>query len=123
MLLAAAEMVDDLSALERHKVLAYRWGYRDGFAAGEVVGTQRTERELMAMWDAQAEHVHKVGSRTAHSELELRRWGPGGREHFGDPRPGDFKGFGDDYEPAQYYIPLHPGRASRHHPQNSGGGS
>ncbi len=24
--------------------------------------------------------------------LEVRRWGPGGREHFADPRPGDFPG-------------------------------
>ena len=24
--------------------------------------------------------------------LEILRWGPGGREHFGDPRPGDFLG-------------------------------
>ena len=28
------------------------------------------------------------------AELELRRWGPGGRAHFGDPRPGDFPGRG-----------------------------
>jgi hypothetical protein len=26
------------------------------------------------------------------AELELRRWGPGGREHFGDPRPDDYTG-------------------------------
>ena len=26
------------------------------------------------------------------AELEARRWGPGGREHFADPRPGDFPG-------------------------------
>lgn len=26
------------------------------------------------------------------AELEAERWGPGGREHFGDPRPGDFPG-------------------------------
>ena len=28
------------------------------------------------------------------AELEARRWGPGGRAHFGDPRPGDFPGRG-----------------------------
>ncbi len=28
------------------------------------------------------------------AELETRRWGPGGRAHFGDPRPGDFLGRG-----------------------------
>lgn len=26
------------------------------------------------------------------AELEARRWGPDGRAHFGDPRPGDFPG-------------------------------
>lgn len=28
----------------------------------------------------------------AWAQLEERRWGPGGREHFADPRPGDFPG-------------------------------
>ena len=27
-----------------------------------------------------------------HAELEEKRWGPGGREAFGRPRPGDFPG-------------------------------
>jgi hypothetical protein len=26
------------------------------------------------------------------AELEAARWGPGGREHFADPRPGDYPG-------------------------------
>ena len=26
------------------------------------------------------------------AELDALRWGPGGREHFGDPRPGDYPG-------------------------------
>jgi hypothetical protein len=25
-------------------------------------------------------------------EIELARWGPDGRKHFGDPRPGDYLG-------------------------------
>jgi len=28
----------------------------------------------------------------SHAELEERRWGPGGRAHFADPRHGDFPG-------------------------------
>jgi hypothetical protein len=28
------------------------------------------------------------------AELETRRWGPGGRKHFADPRQGDFSGRG-----------------------------
>jgi hypothetical protein len=30
------------------------------------------------------------------AELEARRWGPGGRAHFADPRPGDFPGRGTE---------------------------
>lgn len=26
------------------------------------------------------------------TELQVRRWGPGGRAHFADPRPGDYPG-------------------------------
>jgi hypothetical protein len=33
------------------------------------------------------------------AELEARRWGPGGRGHFGDPRPGDFPGRAGRREP------------------------
>ena len=32
------------------------------------------------------------------AELEARRWGPGGRAHFADPRPGDFPGRGTQPE-------------------------
>ena len=44
----------------------------------------------------QAEAWHQLAAPVAHgithAELEERRWGPGGREHFADPRPGDFPG-------------------------------
>ncbi len=33
------------------------------------------------------------------AELEVRRWGPGGREHFADPRPGDCPGRAGGREP------------------------
>ncbi len=32
------------------------------------------------------------------AELEVLRWGPGGRAHFADPRPGDFPGRGARHE-------------------------
>jgi hypothetical protein len=34
------------------------------------------------------------------AELERKRWGPDGREHFADPRPGDFPGRGAATEAA-----------------------
>lgn len=58
---------------------AYQRGYRDGY--------ERGARVLEAEWPAVVAPVADGGP--SHGELEARRWGPGGREHFGDPRPGD----------------------------------
>jgi hypothetical protein len=33
------------------------------------------------------------------AQLETARWGPGGRAHFADPRPGDFPGRAAEREP------------------------
>jgi hypothetical protein len=41
---------------------------------------------------AQRSRVTAVVPRPGLDELEARRWGPGGREHFADPGPGDFPG-------------------------------
>lgn len=81
-LLAAAELADDLAGQRRREEDAYRFGYRDGYAAGEVVGAQRAERELTAMWDRQAEHIGRIGARPAHAELARRRAEPGGDAYF-----------------------------------------
>ena len=47
-------------------------------------------------WTACLDYVaDHVGGRImpAHpTELEVRRYGPGGRAHFGDPKPGDYPG-------------------------------
>ena len=52
-------------------------------------GRRAAEAEQAAAWhELAASVVHGV----SHAELEERRWGPGGREHFADPRPGDFPG-------------------------------
>ena len=40
-------------------------------------------------WDQIA---RPVASGPPFAEIEERRWGPEGREHFGDPRPGDYPG-------------------------------
>jgi hypothetical protein len=48
----------------------YEHGYHDG-----VIAHKRAQKAVVR-----------------HAELELARWGPGGREHFADPRPGDFTG-------------------------------
>lgn len=62
----------------------------DLIRAAHDAGRQSAEREMADRWDAIARPVTS-GSKTQ-AELETARWGPGGREHFGDPRPGDHPG-------------------------------
>jgi hypothetical protein len=51
------------------------------------VGYAAAEADRDRAWNAIARAaVHGP----SHAELEERRWGPGGRAHFADPRPGDF---------------------------------
>jgi hypothetical protein len=58
---------------------------REMFAAGYAAA----EADMDARWNRIARAAVRGPS---HAELEEKRWGPGGREHFGDPRPGDFPG-------------------------------
>jgi hypothetical protein len=55
--------------------------YQSGYAAAEA--------DMDRRWNAIA---HAAVHGTSHAELEKRRWGPGGRARFADPRPGDFPG-------------------------------
>jgi len=67
---------------------AAREGYLAGYQDGDRVGYERGTRQMEATWAPIVRPL--MGPLLA--ELELRRWGPGGRERFGDPRPGDFAG-------------------------------
>jgi hypothetical protein len=59
-------------------------------------GRRDAEAEMAARWDRIARPaVHGVD----HAVLEERRWGPAGREHFADARPGDFPGRAAAQEP------------------------
>jgi hypothetical protein len=52
-------------------------------------GRREAEAEMAARWDEIARAaIHGPD----HAELEECRWGPGGRAHFADARPGDFPG-------------------------------
>ena len=61
-----------------------------GRKLGRREGYEAAEADMAARWNRIARPV--VRNDPEHAELELRRWGPAGREHFGDPRPGDFPG-------------------------------
>lgn len=56
--------------------------YVTGLEHGIEIGRQLAGEEMAA------------ATRTAveAADLELRRWGPGGRAHFADPRPSDYPG-------------------------------
>jgi hypothetical protein len=71
--------------------------YQAGQRAGFQAGYRQAAADQAARW---AEITRPVTHGISHAELEERRWGPGGRARFADPRPGDF-----------------PGRGARPHPQ------
>jgi hypothetical protein len=65
---------------------AYRLQFgREMFQAGR----EAAEADMAARWGRIAREA--VGG-PARAELEEKRWGPGGRQHFADPRPGDYPG-------------------------------
>lgn len=51
-------------------------------------GRREAEAEMAAQWS----RVSAVVRGPDLAEIEERRWGPGGREHFADARPGDYPG-------------------------------
>ena len=58
--------------------------------AAHEAGRAAADKDMAERWNDIAKPVTHGGKTQA--ELEELRWGPGGREHFGDPRPGDYKG-------------------------------
>lgn len=98
---AVAEVMacsDRLDAALARKLAAELAGYRRGFADGQADGYRRGRQDEADQWFMSLAPARLAAWRAARSpgyaELERRRWGPGGREHFGDPRPGDFPGTG-----------------------------
>jgi hypothetical protein len=74
----AAELMEAEAAYRRQ---VGREMYAAGYAAAEA--------DMDARWNRIARAAVRGPS---HAELEEKRWGPGGREHFADPRPGDYPG-------------------------------
>jgi hypothetical protein len=63
---------------------------REAYEAGRQAGYRQAKAEEEARWRQAPRTVVHGGP--SHAQMEARRWGPGGREHFADPRPGDFPG-------------------------------
>jgi hypothetical protein len=84
--------VTPAGAIEAAELAAAESRYRNQLAREMYArGRRDAEAEQAAAWRRiTAPVVHG----TPAAELEERRWGPGGRAHFADPRPGDYPGRG-----------------------------
>jgi hypothetical protein len=81
----AAELVE-AETKYRHQLARemYQAGHADGYRAGY----RQADADQAAQWNQAA----RAADGPDRAEVEERRWGPGGRAHFADPRPGDFPG-------------------------------
>lgn len=82
-LLAAYLKADDSPTIALD--LARKWA-REAYQRGRADGVEEGRLEVVAELKTTDREVK------AAFELEIKRWGPGGRAHFGDRRPGDFCG-------------------------------
>ena len=74
------ERADEITAETRYRLQFAREAQQAGFEAGR----QSAFAEITRAWEHAAKAVTEP--------LDERRWGPGGRAHFADPRPGDLPG-------------------------------
>lgn len=91
----AIEAADLAGAETAYRLQLARESYEAGFRAG---------------WEAsrQALPAEQEAERRAW-EVGYRRWGSGGREHFADPRPGDFRGRGEPEPEPERDLELEAG--------------
>lgn len=73
-------------------------GYRLGFETGREVGRLQLDHDLTEQDRKRTAYMRGLANSPAYAELERRRWN-GPRNTFGQPRPGDFPGFGASYKP------------------------
>ena len=82
------DAMPDPAAVDEHWRRICREMTREAAASGYERG--QVDGYLLAVADFKAFQHGAVRD----AELERRRWGPGGRERFADPRPGDYPGRG-----------------------------
>jgi uncharacterized protein YecA (UPF0149 family) len=79
-----AAMPDPRAELELRRQLA-----REAYAAGRVEGWREGYERGARLRETEWPSVVAALRGPCLAELELLRYGPGGRQHFGDPRPTD----------------------------------
>lgn len=88
-----ADIIAQALALSDERDQRHKFAYdlaRDAYAAGYADGLADEQRRADREWAAMPVPVPRAPETIA--ELDARRWGPGGRERFADPRPGDYPG-------------------------------
>jgi hypothetical protein len=93
---AAIQEAEHAEAETRYRLQLAREMYQAGQRAGFEAGYRQADADQAARW---AQIARPVVHGISHAELEERRWGPGGRARFADPRPGDFPGRGAKPQP------------------------
>lgn len=83
------ELSDERDAWQARLGVEYKLGYAIGHALGVEEGRALEAAERDRAWNRAAGTIIRGET---YAELDRRRWGPGGRAHFGDPRPGDYPG-------------------------------
>ena len=77
-------------AIEAAEVAEAETAYRLQFGREMYqAGYRQAEADMAARWQEIARLATQGPSQ---ADIDAERWGPGGREHFGDPRAGDFRG-------------------------------
>jgi hypothetical protein len=91
---AAIEEADRIETETRYRLQMTREAFQAGMALGDARAREALLREQAEAQRQLTAQLMPVLMSPTLAELETRRWGPGGRAHFGDPRPGDFPGRG-----------------------------
>ena len=74
------QRADEITAETRYRLQFAKEARQTGFEAGR----RSAFAEMARAW--------KEAAKTVTEPVDERRWGPGGRAHFADPRPSDFPG-------------------------------
>jgi hypothetical protein len=90
MLTSEHDAMTPADAIEAAEVAEAETAYRLQFGREMYrAGYAQAEADMASRWH---EIARTAVRGPAHADLEAERWGPSGREHFGDPRPGDYRG-------------------------------
>jgi hypothetical protein len=91
----AIEAAEQVEAETAYRLQLARDAYAAGHADGYRAGYRQADADQAARWN----HAARAIDGPTQAEVEERRWGPGGRTHFADPRPGDFPGRSAQHQP------------------------